>query len=96
MNNGIFIYTMVHDGWFFSKLIIIIFKFVTALQFAYYKSTNNENKISKLETDSDFKIINNLFINPSGLSYGAVTYGILLNYPSAGIFGWHVNDKQSN
>ena len=36
-----------------------------------------------------------LFANGWGLSYGAVTYGIFLNYPSAGIFGWHVNDARS-
>jgi hypothetical protein len=36
------------------------------------------------------------FINPSGMPYGAVIYGIFLNYPSAGIFGWHVNDALSN
>jgi len=35
------------------------------------------------------------FVNPSGLPYGAVLYGLFLNYPSAGIFGWHVNDKFS-
>merc|ERR1719334_2620341 len=36
-----------------------------------------------------------MFISPSGLPYGAVLYGLFLNYPSAGIFGWHVNDKLS-
>lgn len=36
------------------------------------------------------------FINSRGLPFGAVTYGLFLNYPSAGIFGWHVNDKTSN
>jgi len=36
-----------------------------------------------------------MFINPSGLPYGAVLYGLFLNYPSAGIFGWHVNDVLS-
>merc|ERR1719334_2894235 len=36
-----------------------------------------------------------MFINPSGLPYGAVLYGLFLNYPSAGIFGWHVNDALS-
>jgi len=35
------------------------------------------------------------FVNPSGLPYGAVLYGLFLNYPSAGIFGWHVNDALS-
>jgi len=36
-----------------------------------------------------------MFVNPSGLSMGAVMYGLFLNYPSAGIFGWHVNDQLS-
>merc|ERR1719336_2185278 len=36
-----------------------------------------------------------MFINPSGLPMGAVLYGLFLNYPSAGIFGWHVNDQLS-
>jgi len=36
-----------------------------------------------------------MFLNPSGLPMGAVTYGLFLNYPSAGIFGWHVNDQLS-
>jgi len=36
-----------------------------------------------------------LFVNPSGLPFGAVLYGLFLNYPSAGIFGWHVNDATS-
>merc|ERR1719474_232443 len=36
-----------------------------------------------------------MFVNPSGLPFGAVLYGLYLNYPSAGIFGWHVNDVLS-
>merc|ERR1719203_532758 len=50
-----------------------------------------------IENDAaQFGLISDLFLNPSGLSYGAVTYGIFLNYPSAAIFGWHVNDAQSD
>ena len=37
-----------------------------------------------------------MFLNPSGLPFGAVLYGLYLNYPSAGIFGWHVNDQTSS
>eukprot|EP01084_Bolivina_argentea_P008603 16099_1 len=59
----------------------------SAFDFAYHKATNNEIEVEAL--------VHDLFINPSGLSYGAVTYGIFLNHPSAGIFGWHVNDAAS-
>eukprot|EP01084_Bolivina_argentea_P301903 520992_1 len=69
---------------------------VKAFQFAYYKSINDNKEINKLKHDKDFELINDLFINPSGLSYGAVTYGISLNYTTAAIFGRHVNDEQSN
>merc|ERR1719361_2882985 len=36
------------------------------------------------------------FVNPPGVPFGAATYGLFLNYPSAGIFGWHVNDAMSD
>lgn len=66
---------------------------VKAYNYALLLSTNSDT--TEIENDDDFDDIYSLFINPSGLSYGAVTYGIFLNYPSAGIFGWHVNDAQS-
>merc|ERR1719251_156334 len=58
-----------------------------AYNFAMYGTTyeDNENWEEAVE----------MFINPSGLPYGAVLYGLFLNYPSAGIFGWHVNDALS-
>ena len=69
---------------------------VKAFNYAHAKAIENEEEIIKFQSDTDYDLIHDLFINPSGLSYGAVTYGIFLNYPSAGIFGWHVNDATSN
>lgn len=31
-----------------------------------------------------------------GEPYGAVVYGLFLNYPASGIFGWHVSQSQSS
>ena len=67
-----------------------------AFNYAYAKAINDDEEISRLEQEDTFEEMHKLFINPSGLSYGAVTYGIFLNYPSAGIFGWHVNDAISD
>merc|ERR1712154_705739 len=52
-----------------------------------------------LENDNDsFDSIDddlNIFLNPSGLPYGGVLYGVYLNYPGSGIFGWDVSDQRS-
>jgi len=68
-----------------------------AFDWAYFKSQHNNAAALAIETDTsiEFESVRK-FLNPSGLSYGAVTYGVFLNYPSAGIFGWHVNDEQSD
>eukprot|EP01083_Nonionella_stella_P001022 2945_1 len=47
------------------------------------------------EEHEDWGEAKEMFINPSGLPYGAALYGLFLNYPGAGIFGWQVNDLRS-
>merc|ERR1712032_404127 len=59
-----------------------------AYNFAMFGTTYEDNEFWDEAVEA--------FINPSGLSFGAVLYGLFLNYPSAGIFGWHVNDEKSN
>ena len=77
-------------------LDVLIPKMSKAFNYALQLANGEIDEIDFTEsTDDDLAEVIRLFINPSGLSYGAVTYGLFLNYPSAGIFGWHVNDAQS-
>jgi len=66
-------------------------KLVEEMDMAYWHAMTGQTFEDNPLWDEAFK----MFINPSGLPYGAVLYGLFLNYPSAGIFGWHVNNALS-